>query len=106
MSTSGDVPQTPPGFPPGSVLTQSPYAGPTGPAARSFDSAKLDPGLFDVSSEAGPLQNDGGPVPAIIAAARDLARRYRRALWLTDMIKAASARRVAVSRRAPSRPPG
>ena len=89
MSTSGDVPQTPPGFPPGSVPTQSPYAGPTGPAARSFDSAKLDPGLFDVSSEAGPLQNDGWPLPAIIAAARDLARRYWLALWLTDAIKAA-----------------
>ena len=76
MATPCDVPQTPPGFPPGSALTQSPYSEPAGPAVGLFDSVKLDPGIFNVSSEAGPLPNDT-PLPAIVAAAQNLARRYR-----------------------------
>ena len=94
MFTSADAPQTPPGFPPGSVPTQGPYSVPTGtPVPLGFDSVRPEPGGFDVSSG---LEPNGGISPAVVKAARALVRRYRRALWHADAIKTPSARRVAV----------
>ena len=85
------VPPTPPGFPPGPALTQSPYSVPTGAAVGPhFDSVKLDPGVFDVSSGMDPVPN-GEPVPPIVETGRNLVRRYRRSLWLTDAIKVTAA---------------
>ena len=58
-----DAPQTPPGLPPGSAPTQSPYGPPGFDSAAHTARPLLDPGVFDVSGLTGPGQN-GGPLPA------------------------------------------
>ena len=89
-----DAPQTPPGLPPGSAPTQSPYGPPGFDSAAHTARPLLDPGVFDVSGPAGPGQN-GGPLPTIVEAARALVQLYRRATWRAEAIRGLSARRVA-----------
>ena len=102
MSSLTDAPRTPPGFPPGSAPTQGPYPTPTGLAPPpGFDSARLQPGLFDLSSWPGegssvpdaPGANGDSP-PAIVDEARALVLRYRRASWRAEAV-AEPARRLA-----------
>ena len=102
MSSLTDAPRTPPGFPPGSAPTQGPYPTPTGLAPPpGFDSARLQPGLFDLSSWPGEGSSvpdapgaKGDSPPAIVDEARALVLRYRRASWRAEAV-AEPARRLA-----------
>ena len=109
MITPSDAPQTPPGLPPGSALTQAYYPSPTGAlGAPAFDSGRA-PGIFDVSSwiDRPPNENaansQADPPPALVAAARALVLRYRRSSWAAESIPE-PARRVAAATAVDSRP--
>ena len=101
MITPSGAPQTPPGLPPGSALTQAYHPSPTGAlGAPAFDSGRA-PGIFGVSSwvDRPPNENaansQADPPPALVAAARALVLRYRRSSWTAESIPE-PARRVAV----------
>ena len=103
MNSPADAPLTPAGFPPAPAHTYTQYTSPTGaPGAPDFDSARLDPGLFDVSEWRGDVPDDaestGGTAPSappIVVAARQLVRRFQRASWLAEAMPE-PARRLAV----------